>query len=142
MNENDIKEFLDKHDYDLRKRHRDNVRNLRWMDQKCTPDVVWSVSDIILNYIEDNGDDVVFTVKDIWHSEYANMFICEEFSKPDITSPSVENEFDKFFGYQLNLLEYAGIVKDNAKKKENINMLLLRLLITEDTKLLLIQNIL
>ena len=34
-----IQEFLDEHDYDIRKTH-----NGRWIDQKCTMDVVCLVS--------------------------------------------------------------------------------------------------
>ena len=39
-----IQNFLDKHDYDIRKTH-----NGRWIDQKCTMDVVCLVSDCIDN---------------------------------------------------------------------------------------------
>lgn len=46
---NRISKFLNENDYDLRK-HKDTAG--RWIDQKCTPDVVWSISDFILNYIE------------------------------------------------------------------------------------------
>lgn len=41
-----IQNFLDKHDYDIRKTH-----NGRWIDQKCTMDVVCLVSDCIVEYI-------------------------------------------------------------------------------------------
>ena len=40
-----IQEFLDEHDYDIRKTH-----NGRWIDQKCTMDVVCLVSDCIVEY--------------------------------------------------------------------------------------------
>ena len=40
MDDATIQEFLDEHDYDIRKTH-----NGRWIDQKCTMDVVCLVSD-------------------------------------------------------------------------------------------------
>ena len=42
MDNTTIQKFLDEHDYDIRKTH-----NGRWIDQKCTMDVVCLVSDCI-----------------------------------------------------------------------------------------------
>ena len=43
MDNTTIQKFLDEHDYDIRKTH-----NGRWIDQKCTMDVVCLVSDCIV----------------------------------------------------------------------------------------------
>ena len=43
----DIEIFCNSHNYDLRVSH-----NGRWIDQKCTPDVVWSIADFVLNYVD------------------------------------------------------------------------------------------
>ena len=43
MDNEAIQKFLDEHDYDVRKTH-----NGRWIDQKCTMDVVCLVSDCII----------------------------------------------------------------------------------------------
>ena len=51
-----IQKFLDEHDYDIRKTH-----NGRWIDQKCTMDVVCLVSDCIVEYTS-NREDKRFTV--------------------------------------------------------------------------------
>lgn len=45
MDNTTIQKFLDEHDYDIRKTH-----NGRWIDQKCTMDVVCLVSDCIVEY--------------------------------------------------------------------------------------------
>ena len=46
MTNNLIKQFLDEHDYDVRKTH-----NGRWIDQKCIYDEVCFVSDCIVDYL-------------------------------------------------------------------------------------------
>ena len=104
MVEQDILQFLDEKNYDIRISH-----NGRWIDQKCTPDVLWSICDFILNMvgIYDN-----FTVSDVWQSEYAKLTIRETFSKPDTDDVSAENEYDKVFSQPINLLCYAGVLED------------------------------
>ena len=71
--EEDIIEFCKMFNYDIRKSHYG-----RWIDQKCTPDVVWSVSDFILNYVDNIKPH--FSPKDIWNSEYAKETVAETFS--------------------------------------------------------------
>jgi len=63
MDNTTIQKFLDEHDYDIRKTH-----NGRWIDQKCTMDVVCLVSDCIVEYTS-NREDKRFTVNDIWYSD-------------------------------------------------------------------------
>lgn len=115
MTEADLVIYLDSKDFDVRK-----TQNGRWIDQKCTPDVVWSAADFIMVYIENNGQDCTFTVKDIWKSEYAKAIVKEQFSKPDTDSKKVENEFDKFFSQPINLLCYAGAIKDISNTKKHL----------------------
>ena len=71
-----IQKFLDEHDYDIRKTH-----NGRWIDQKCTMDVVCLVSDCIVEYTS-NREDKRFTVNDIWYSDYTvemfNKFLANQ----------------------------------------------------------------
>ena len=59
MNEVDIKEFLSRRSYDIRK-----TNNGRWIDQKCTMDVVCLVSDCIVEYVK-QFPNKEFTVNDI-----------------------------------------------------------------------------
>jgi len=89
--------------------------NGRWIDQKCTPDVVWSIADFILDYVENIQNE--FTVKAIWNSEYARLTISETYSKPGTKEKTAENEYDKVFSQPLAMLCYAGIIKDISKTR-------------------------
>lgn len=75
--EEEIIEFLNKRNYDIRKSN-----NARWIDQKCTIDVLSVVADCILEYIGDN-EDKEFTVKDIWFYEYTVLNVQDIFRKPN-----------------------------------------------------------
>ncbi|MFB6350010.1 hypothetical protein ACFBZI_11315 [Moraxella sp. ZJ142] len=94
--------FLNQFDYDVRK-----TNNARWIDQKCTFDVITIVADCIIEYVENEGEE--FTVSDIWHSAYSRNNVIEIFSKPD---PELEagNEYDKYFGQPIKLLAYSRIL--------------------------------
>ena len=98
-----IQQFLNEHDYDIRKTH-----NGRWIDQKCTMDVLCLVSDCIVEYIR-NKPDKTFTVNDIWYNEYTIENVQQIFSKPDPTQKA-SNEYDKYFGQQIKLLDAANII--------------------------------
>ena len=103
MNHQTIKAFLDAHDYDIRKTH-----NARWIDQKCTMDVVCLVSDCIMEYTTEK-DQAAFTVKDIWYNDYTVENVQQIFSKPD-PAKKASNEYDKYFGQPIKLLDAAGII--------------------------------
>lgn len=103
MEEQKIKAFLDAHDYDIRK-----TGNARWIDQKCTMDVVCLVADCILEYI-DNSKSETFTVTQIWYNKYTVDNVKDIFSKPDPSSKA-SNEYDKYFGQPIKLLDAAGII--------------------------------
>ena len=113
LNDNDILHFLSSYDYDIRK-----SGSARWIDQKCTPDVLWSMSDFIVNYIENVNDE--FTVRDIWNSEYANETIDATFSKPNTDEKKAANEYDKFFSQPLNMLCYAHVLIDVSVTKSHL----------------------
>ena len=114
LSDKDIVEFVNSHDYDVRK-----TGNARWIDQKCTADVICIISDCILNYYQDNGD-VEFTSRDIWYSKYSVDNIQNIFKKVDVESNSAENEYDKFFQQPMKLLSYAGILSETKRGRENI----------------------
>lgn len=97
--------FCNQKNYDLRL-----SGNARWIDQKCTPDVLWSISDFVLNYVDNVNHR--FTPANIWKSDYAKLTISETFSKPGTDEASAENEYDKVFSQPLSLLCYAGIIRD------------------------------
>lgn len=88
-------------------------RNSRFMDQKCTPDVVCAVCECILHYT--SGDVYVnFTKNDIWHYQYSRDLVNEYFTKPDVDGDDMQKEYDKFFGMPLLLLASAGILLDTG----------------------------
>ncbi|MCM1253792.1 MAG: restriction endonuclease [Clostridium sp.] len=104
MDDAAIQRFLDEHDYDVRKTH-----NGRWIDQKCTMDVVCLVSDCIVEYTN-NKSDKTFTVNDIWYNDYTVKNVQQIFSKPNPAQKAF-NEYDKYFGQPIKLLDAAGIIR-------------------------------
>lgn len=102
-------EFLNKFDYDVRK-----TKDARWIDQKCTFDVVSIIADCIIEYVEDVKEE--FTISDIWHSEYSRNNVIEIFSKPD-PELKARNEYDKYFGQPIKLLAYSKIL--DVRKENN-----------------------
>ena len=99
--ESKIKKFFDSNNYDVRV-----TGNGRWIDQKCTMDVLSLVSDCVLNYVSDDINKI-FTTKDIWFSEYAITNVQKIFVKPDPTNKKSSREYDKYFGQPLKLLGYS-----------------------------------
>lgn len=96
-------EFLEKYNYDIRR-----TGDARWIDQKCTFDVISIIADCILEFISDD-DGKEFTVSDIWHSEYSRENVIEIFSKPD-PGLKATNEYDKYFGQPIKLLSYSNVL--------------------------------
>ncbi|AJQ45670.1 restriction endonuclease Hin4II [Ureaplasma diversum] len=103
-------EFLSQYDYDVRK-----LKDARWIDQKCTYDVVSIIADCINEYVE-NSNNKEFTVSDIWHSDYARENVISIFSKPD-PELKASNEYDKYFGQPIKLLGYSHVL--NVRKDKN-----------------------
>lgn len=120
MTEREIIVFLNTKNYDIRITH-----NARWIDQKCTPDVLCIVADCILNYIDTNGD-IEFTSKDIWFSNYTIQNVHDIFRKVQVDSSSASNEYDKFFGQPIKLFAYAGILEEEKLGRGNKYKLLNR----------------
>lgn len=115
MNNDELRSFLNKRNYDIR-----ISGDARWIDQKCTYDVLSIIADCILDYISlPNGEyDTTkpFSVTDIWHSKYSSENVVEIFSKPDPLSQS-SNEYDKYFGQPIKLFSYCGILTANKIDK-------------------------
>ena len=110
MQTQQIQDFLNSYDYDIRKSH-----NARWIDQKCTCDVLSIIADCILEYTNYDTQ-VEFSISNIWDSPYTRENVMAIFSKPDTTSPYANNEYDKFFSQPINLLAYSGILQLSYKK--------------------------
>lgn len=104
------KSFFEQYNYDVRL-----TGDARWIDQKCTYDVLSIIADCIIEYTTDNPNKE-FTVSDIWRSQYAIDNVQEIFSKPD-PSAKAGNEYDKYFGQPIKLLGYSKVL--NVRKEKN-----------------------
>ena len=139
LTDEDILKFINQHDYDVRK-----SGNARWIDQKCTADVICIISDCILNFYQENGD-VEFTSRDIWYSKYSVDNIQKIFKKVDVEADSAENEYDKFFQQPMKLLAYAGILSETKNGRENvykvINVEILQYLAIRERNVLIFLNL-
>lgn len=88
------------------------------MDQKCTPDVVSTIADCVINFVG-NEKNKQFTVSDIWESQYFIKNVKAIFNKPLATNPTTNCEYDKFIQQPLRMLAYANIL--NIVKIGNTN---------------------
>jgi hypothetical protein len=96
--------LLNSKNYDIRK-----TNDARFMDQKCTPDVVCIIADCILN-LRESESEIEFVVQDIWDSQYFIKNVKAIFNKPSATNPTTKSEYDKFIQQPLRLMAYAGIL--------------------------------
>jgi len=109
-----IQDFINEHTYDIRV-----TGNGRWIDQKCTMDVVCFVADCIVEYIQ-NGGHQPFSSPDIWRSPYAVRNVQDFFGKPDPTNYSAHDEFNKFFRQPMKMLAAAGVLRENGRIRNAI----------------------
>ncbi|WP_017284210.1 hypothetical protein [Helicobacter pylori] len=134
MKESQIINFLKLSDYNIRK-----TQNARWIDQKCTPDVLSIVADCILEFTQ-YSIKKSFSVKDIWNNPYTNENVKMIFSKPDLNSNFSKHEYDKFFSQPIKLLAYSGILFETKTGNRNIhtiqNIELLEYLMQRETNAL------
>lgn len=110
----EIEKFINQYNYDIRK-----TNSARWIDQKCTPDVLCIIADCVINYIEENGEKIEFTSKNIWKNDYTREYVEEIFSKPGTNHQKTRNEYDKFFAQPLELLANSKVLM--KKKHGNRN---------------------
>jgi len=106
-----ISNHLNKYDLDVRKSN-----DARYMDQKCTPDVVCFIADCILNTI---GTGSHFVVKDIWDSFYFKKNTRAIFNKPWVDDERARSEYDKFIQQPLRMLAYAHVLEMGTRGREN-----------------------
>ena len=104
--------YLNQFDLDVRKSH-----DARFMDQKCTPDVVCFIADCIINTITEGAD---FVVSDIWNSQYFIKNTRVIFNKPWATDERAKHEYDKFIQQPLKMLAYAHVLNIRKDGSKNI----------------------
>ena len=83
----EISKYLNQFDLDVRK-----SGDARFMDQKCTPDVVCFIADCLMN-LNPQGE---FTVQDVWDMQYFIKSASAIFGKPNPKNASARHEYDKF----------------------------------------------
>lgn len=111
----DVDKFLDKFQdssFDIRVTH-----DARYVDQKCTPDIVCFIADCILSTSCANKS---FTVNDLWDERYFSDNCRVIFGKPSPEDPSARNEYNKVLSQPLKLLAYAHVLEVEKKKRELI----------------------
>lgn len=115
VNRDEVSKVIGEKDLDVRKSGYG-----RWIDQKCTPDVVSAVADIVDSITNEEGAVEEFTAKDVWFSKYARDNILDQFNKSDPTDKRAVAEYNKFYQQPLNLLAYSGILKLGKKGRSNV----------------------
>lgn len=104
--------YLNQFNFDIREKG-----DARFMDQKCTPDVVCFIADCIINTIH---SDQTFVVGDIWNSQYFIKNTRAIFNKPWATDKKAQHEYDKFIQQPLRMLGYAQILEVSKQGNQNI----------------------
>ncbi|MDR3272413.1 MAG: hypothetical protein LBT29_02870 [Flavobacteriaceae bacterium] len=107
----EIRTYLNLFDLDIRK-----SGDARFMDQKCTPDVVCFIADCIINTVQPNQ---TFVVSDIWNSQYFVKNTRAIFNKPWATDEKAQHEYDKFIQQPLRMLGYAQILEVTKQGNQN-----------------------
>jgi hypothetical protein len=107
-----ISSYLNQFDLDIRK-----SGDARFMDQKCTPDVVCFIADCVINTVQSNQ---TFVVSDIWKSQYFIKNTRAIFNKPWATDKKAQHEYDKFIQQPLKMLGYAQILEVKMIGKQNV----------------------
>lgn len=111
--ENELEDVLSRNNYDIRESH-----NARWIDQKCTPDVLCIVADCIENYVQEHGN-ISFSSVDVWHDDYTVHNVENIFCKPGLNLQSSRNEYDKYFQQPMELLSVAGVLRKVKRGNRN-----------------------
>lgn len=114
FSESELRDLFSARTLDIRETH-----NARWIDQKCTPDVVCIVSDCIENYINEHGN-CEFSSTDIWHSEYTKQNVEDIFRKPGLEEATSRSEYDKYFQQPMEMLSSAGVLLKEKRGRKNI----------------------
>jgi hypothetical protein len=97
-----INDYLGEFDLDIRK-----SRNARFVDQKCTPDIVCFMADCVMNIVATKP---IFVINDIWESQFFIHNTRVIFNKPWANDKKAYNEYNKVLSQPLKLLGYAHIL--------------------------------
>lgn len=109
MTRGEIEEYLKKYDFDVRK-----SRDARFVDQKCTPDIVCFVADCVLNMVATKP---TFAISDIWDTQFFVENSRAIFGKPWANDKKAHNEYNKVLSHPLKLLAYAHILRCKKERR-------------------------
>ena len=98
----EITAYLNQFDLDIRK-----TEDARYVDQKCTPDIVCFMADCVINMIATKPK---FIINDVWNSQYFVQNSRVIFNKPWADDKKAYNEYNKVLSQPLKLLAYAKIL--------------------------------
>ncbi len=121
MTEQYIIDYLNQFDLDLRK-SKDGTA----LDMKDTPDIVSYIADCIMNYVDNqisSGktiEEITFTVRDIWFSDYSIKTAVEVFGKPAPDTPKAVQEYNKFFTLPIKALLYANVLSASLVRRNYV----------------------
>lgn len=101
---NVINEYLSQFDLDVRKSH-----DARFVDQKCTPDIVCFMADCVMNMVATKP---VFVINDVWETQYFIQNTRVIFNKPWANDKKAYNEYNKVLSQPLKLLAYSVANED------------------------------
>ena len=104
-----IQNFLNQYDFDVRK-----SGDCRFVDQKCTPDIVCFIADCVINLIATKP---TFTITYLWNTQYFIQNTRVIFNKPWANDEKAKNEYNKVLCQPLKALAYAKIL--NVEKVGN-----------------------
>lgn len=105
-----ISNYLRQYDLDVRK-----SGDARFMDQKCTPDVVCFIADCLINLNPQSE----FTVQDVWDMQYFIKNASAIFGKPSPKNEYAKHEYDKFIQQPLRMLAYAHVLEIEKRGTAN-----------------------
>ena len=104
-------DFFNNQDLDIRKKG----NNPRFLDQKCTPDVISFIADCICQVNKNT-----FDRNDIWQSDYFIKNASFIFGKPSPKNRTASHEYDKLILQPLDLFSYSGILSKQKTGLKNI----------------------
>lgn len=119
ITETQVKDFIEKQNYDIRQKSK-KMGCARWIDQKCTPDVLCIIADCIIEFYNSNKNSEYFSSLDIWHNQYTVENVEAIFKKPNPNKRKAKNEYDKFFQQPMEMFSYAGILEKKKDGKKNL----------------------
>lgn len=115
LSDEELNNFINRNNYNVQKKSYESI-TARWIDQKCTPDVLCIIADCIIEFCDSNNNEY-FSSSNIWHNQYTVSNVESIFKKPNLNEKAAKHEYDKFFQQPMEMFAYAGILE---KKKVGI----------------------